>query len=106
MTRDRPGEPTTGRPHYLGLCSTCVHAPTCVYRIYGGQPVWHCNEFDDMEEPGSPERESSPRVAQDTPLQPADNPSALTGLCMNCAERSHCQLPRPASGVWHCEEYR
>jgi len=27
------------------------------------------------------------------------------GLCMNCAHRDTCLLPRPESGVWHCEEY-
>jgi len=27
------------------------------------------------------------------------------GLCMNCAHRHYCLLPRPESGVWHCEEY-
>ena len=29
----------------------------------------------------------------------------IKGLCMNCAHSAYCLLPRPESGVWHCEEY-
>ena len=29
----------------------------------------------------------------------------LKGLCMDCENRKSCTFPRPASGVWHCEEY-
>jgi hypothetical protein len=27
------------------------------------------------------------------------------GLCVNCANRYTCLLPRSEGGVWHCEEY-
>jgi hypothetical protein len=27
------------------------------------------------------------------------------GLCMNCANRFDCLLPKCEGGVWHCEEY-
>jgi len=27
------------------------------------------------------------------------------GLCMNCANRFDCLLPKSEGGVWHCEEY-
>jgi hypothetical protein len=27
------------------------------------------------------------------------------GLCLNCAHRTTCKLPRAEGGVWHCEEY-
>lgn len=27
------------------------------------------------------------------------------GLCANCKLRDVCNFPKPASGVWHCEEY-
>ena len=29
----------------------------------------------------------------------------VKGLCVNCAHLETCRLPRPAQGVWHCEEY-
>ena len=94
---------TSRRPHYLGICSTCVHAPACAFRIYGGQPVWHCSEFEFPEEPDPPAHES-PRESVPE-VQPGDRP-VPPGLCVNCEEREFCRLPRPASGVWHCEEYR
>jgi len=31
--------------------------------------------------------------------------SPFKGLCINCDNRFTCVLPRPAGGVWHCEEY-
>jgi hypothetical protein len=106
MTRDRTDKLAIVMPHYLGLCSTCVHAATCTYRIYGGQPVWHCNEFDDTEEADPSERPSYQRSPQGAPLQPSETLAAQTGLCANCEERSLCRLPKPAGGVWQCEEYR
>jgi hypothetical protein len=27
------------------------------------------------------------------------------GLCSSCAIRKNCRFPKPAGGVWHCEEY-
>jgi hypothetical protein len=27
------------------------------------------------------------------------------GLCVNCANRHTCLLPKAEGGVWHCEEY-
>jgi len=27
------------------------------------------------------------------------------GLCVNCAYRDTCLLPRSEGGVWHCEKY-
>jgi hypothetical protein len=27
------------------------------------------------------------------------------GLCVNCANRETCLVPKPEGGVWHCEEY-
>jgi hypothetical protein len=26
-------------------------------------------------------------------------------LCINCANRFDCLLPKSEGGVWHCEEY-
>ena len=36
----------------------------------------------------------------------ANSPDAkYKGLCVNCEHRETCTLPKPKSGVWHCEEY-
>jgi hypothetical protein len=29
----------------------------------------------------------------------------LLGLCINCENLRGCNLPKPAAGVWMCEEY-
>jgi hypothetical protein len=28
----------------------------------------------------------------------------LKGLCVQCARRDSCTYPKPAGGVWHCDE--
>lgn len=30
----------------------------------------------------------------------------FTGLCSNCKSRETCAYPKPAGGVWFCEEYQ
>jgi hypothetical protein len=32
-------------------------------------------------------------------------PADIPGLCRNCARLSDCTYPKPAGGVWHCDEY-
>ncbi len=69
----------------------------------------------------SPKQAARAMVATETPEAPAPArapevasweldvqaiPSYHKGLCMNCDERETCMLPRPESGVWHCEEYK
>lgn len=34
-----------------------------------------------------------------------EDESEFKGLCLNCANRHTCLLPRSEGGVWHCEEY-
>ncbi|MCB2199307.1 hypothetical protein KQI63_07875 [bacterium] len=29
----------------------------------------------------------------------------LTGICVNCAQRTDCKLTHPENVIWHCEEY-
>lgn len=42
------------------------------------------------------------------PEASAESPSREQprGLCTDCLIRAECQFPKPASGVWRCEEYR
>ena len=90
-----------------GLCSTCNNAPSCFYRATRG-PALFCELFDDYVP-------SVERTRVEKALPSADSSAALraaeeetskyTGLCVNCENRRTCAHPKPAGGVWHCEDY-
>lgn len=82
------------------LCQTCIHIETCSLREMPTTPVHDCDEYDD----GS---RAAVLSAVQTDPAPHSAPVALgVGLCVNCEHRNTCTLPRPAGGVWNCEEYR
>jgi hypothetical protein len=82
-----------------GLCSSCINALTCVYRTARGFDAIYCEMFDNGVRPFA--AEDSCKGAE-----PASILEGLgEGLCVNCANREMCALPRPDGGVWHCEEY-
>lgn len=68
-----------------GLCPTCLHGQTCVYRSKAEKDIIQCELFEEDLEIDSP---------------------ALRGLCKTCDHASYCTLPGKKSGVWHCNEYR
>ena len=69
-----------------GLCSSCRYSQSCTYLKSLTMPVTQCEEFEGFfPEPGDDARE---------------------GLCVTCDNRATCMFPRPAGGIWHCEEYR
>jgi len=91
----------------VGLCSTCNNSPACFYRARRG-PALFCEMFDDYVasplggNPGHSARAGNPGTA----LRTADEDlSKYAGLCMNCEHRRSCVHPKPAGGVWHCEDY-
>ena len=91
----------------IGLCATCNNAADCVYRKRSGVDVQFCELFDDRAASGdgSSAGDSDSRVAV-APEQPqVFDVRELKGLCVNCAYRDVCKLPKPRGGVWHCEEY-
>jgi hypothetical protein len=69
-------------------CNTCVFYIDCSHRISSDKFILHCQDFQSVD-----------RKAVEPAIEPA------RGLCSNCAKAAHCRLPRPFSGVWHCEEY-
>jgi len=85
---------------FVGLCATCNNAESCVYRKRTGTDAIYCEMFDDYVPPSS---KDIPPVTVTTPE--TAEPGELKGLCVNCAHRDTCKLPRPKGGVWHCEEY-
>jgi hypothetical protein len=89
------------------LCCTCIHAPTCSYRQRSEGPVFFCEEFEvETGEPAVSATVDDRQSAQTAAVQRAQKPAAeYLGLCSNCAHRDSCRLPKPESGVWHCEEY-
>jgi hypothetical protein len=87
------------RVQYGGLCSTCKHAKHCVFPRSADRPIMHCDEFEGYE---GPKTKTVPRIAKSEPKEEVE----FKGLCRNCENRHHCVFPKPAGGVWHCDEYR
>lgn len=88
-----------------GLCHTCVKAPDCTFPRDSSRPVRSCDEFEGADGPRS---ERVPRIVAPSifPLSGAPERGAaeLKGLCVQCARRHTCAYPKPAGGVWHCDE--
>ncbi|RKX30529.1 MAG: hypothetical protein DRP46_05225 [Candidatus Zixiibacteriota bacterium] len=93
--------------HSVGLCSTCNNAATCVYRAKRGFDAVYCESFNDFSAPMHADEKRGDTVMGDSPekTEKVSDLRPLKGLCVNCANRDSCTLPRPESGVWHCEEY-
>jgi hypothetical protein len=91
-----------------GLCSTCNNALSCFHRARRG-PALFCELFDDHVRPelGANRRKVSPSPIPSAVLEAKDDDiSKYEGLCVNCENRQTCAHPKPAGGVWHCENYR
>lgn len=50
------------------------------------------------------EADDAPQI-EETGRGGAPHAQNCKGLCINCANRETCLLPRAEGGVWHCEEY-
>jgi hypothetical protein len=91
----------------LGLCMTCNNEPTCFHRARRG-PALFCETFDDYV-PATARidaRMPAPSAVAAPPARAAvADETTHTGLCMNCEQRRTCGHPKPAGGVWHCEDY-
>ncbi|MEQ8364879.1 MAG: hypothetical protein RIF39_06820 [Cyclobacteriaceae bacterium] len=82
----------------LGLCETCIHKTSCVYRIQSNKIILQCELFE---------------IGKANNLYAHRNDweykelkvNSRKGLCSNCLNEPHCQLPKANGGVWHCEEY-
>jgi hypothetical protein len=96
------GSMMSAKTPFIGLCVTCNNADTCVYRKLRGCDAIYCEMFDGYAPPkrGSlTDRATRPIAAESTEV------NGRKGLCINCAHADTCMLPKPAGGVWHCEEY-
>jgi hypothetical protein len=89
----------------FGLCKTCNNAEVCVYRKRRGFDAVYCEMFDGLAPNGHERAAREAVVAVTGEGEKTGRGAALKGLCVNCAHRDDCSLPRPEGGVWHCEEY-
>lgn len=89
----------------IGLCVTCNNGPTCLLRAKRGADALFCELFDDYAEPnGNGSGVTATLTERGKSLSGSSEPGRK-GLCLNCEHRDTCMLPKPESGVWHCEEY-
>lgn len=88
-----------------GICLTCGNEIHCTFPVSRPSGVIECDEFH-PEYGVSDRRSSAVSVAGGSHLKPASSDSTLVkGLCVNCERLASCTFPKPAGGVWHCEEY-
>lgn len=88
-----------------GLCRTCVKVTECTFPRDPARPVRSCDEFDGVD---APRFDHLPSVVASSifPLKcaPDSGTTELKGLCVQCVRRYTCTYPKPAGGVWHCDE--
>lgn len=90
-----------------GICSTCSHAPTCVFMKASHRPTWYCEEFDEFT--AMPENRHADMSVLAT--RPGTNGNGngngvSAGLCYNCDVRTNCTYRTPGKPVYDCEEYQ
>jgi len=85
------------------LCSNCLHQQDCTYLAGTTNPIQQC----EMYECGPSPRPKLALIRRDEGAEDSvgNEASPVLGLCVNCDNRATCNLPKPLSGVWHCEEY-
>jgi hypothetical protein len=86
-----------------GLCMNCANSQDCalVSIITAALGVRFCEEYETVQlaaDASSPERTSPGSIPR--------THSGMLGLCGNCDHYPGCTYPKPAAGVWHCEDYR
>ena len=70
-----------------GLCLSCVHRHSCVYRQRSTRNVIQCEMFE---------------LDTDGDIENTEEPA---GLCRTCDHARGCKLVGRKTGVWHCNEY-
>ncbi|HYK90336.1 MAG TPA: hypothetical protein VE398_16290, partial [Acidobacteriota bacterium] len=103
---DRAMERAAAGPSGLrrGLCIACRKDPACTYPRDASRPVLQCEEFEGYE----PRAKGSEGGVECGIGRPGVDPLSVEerGLCCTCANRNSCAFPKPAGGIWHCEEFR
>jgi hypothetical protein len=85
-----------------GLCANCRHLGDCAFLSKACSPVQNCELY----ECGPSEKPRLVVVKKTcTSIEAPENEADLLGLCITCDNLKSCNLSKPASGVWMCEEY-
>lgn len=89
-----------------GLCASCRKASHCTFPREPGRPVLQCEEFEGWpSEPRADPPRDVPTKAERAARDEQKGRDRVLGLCANCKHRDTCTFPRPAGGVWRCDEY-
>lgn len=90
----------------VSICCNCRNASTCMYLRNCSQPILRCEEYEEFPRmSGKKPAESNVSMAKGNPSNEPEAETRYLGLCANCKHKDSCTFPRPAGGVWHCEEY-
>jgi hypothetical protein len=86
------------------LCANCRHQGGCAFLQRACAPILECELYECglSEKPRLMVVKKPCAYAEDLP----ESDDVLLGLCVNCENLRDCNLPKPAGGVWMCEEYR
>lgn len=84
-------------PGGLAQCETAAFAPFAL-----GRAIDACNGVDEYTEAAAMQL---PGALVARAIGAADPVPVVRGLCATCVHNASCDFPRPAGGVWRCEEY-
>lgn len=89
-----------------GICSACLHEEDCIYPTNEGQIVLNCGQFEPSP-PMAPPNAAPAELEKLWEKSDKEEPETkFKGLCSTCEDQYVCIYPKPAEGVWRCEEYR
>lgn len=84
------------------LCTNCRHLGDCTFLSKACSPIQNCELY----ECGLSEKPRLVVVKKAcAPVEELETEVGLLGLCVTCENLKSCNLSKPASGVWMCEEY-
>ncbi len=84
------------------LCANCANLSDCKAWQSNQGSIIECEMYECC---SSPQPELVGGKKQNVPEAAETKGLHLLGLCSNCDHRRDCSLPKPSSGVWHCEMY-
>ena len=87
------GGVSTDKRQPQGLCTSCMHAQTCMYLKKQELPVFHCEEFEIAPVSGQQYKEAPLRST------PSERQTRYRGLCLNCENRETCIYAGAEGGV-------
>lgn len=78
-----------------GLCSTCDHRATCMYRQQSNKLIIQCELFSGPDVIATPPEQHAALIIK----------HKVRGLCDTCMHQRTCSFFKRNGYVWHCEEF-